>query len=71
MNIAEFAAWLRQERRAQKVSQDDLACLVAESYSLISDIERGRRRDPGFITLRRICAALGYELTLTVTRRTR
>lgn len=69
MNIIELASWIRREREDQKMTQDDLGFMIAEKDSLICDIERGRRRDPGAITLQRIAYALGYELSFTVTKR--
>lgn len=71
MNIVQLAAWIAKERRAQKITQEDMAFMLAEHKSLISDIERLRRKDPGVVTLQRIAYSLGYELSFTVTKRAR
>lgn len=71
MNLAELAAWIRKERQAQKITQEDMAFLLARHVHYISDIERMRPKDPGAFTLWRMANALGYELSFTVTRRSR
>ena len=68
MNIVELGKWIAKERKEQGLIQDDLAGMIGQSYSLISDLERARRRGIGFDMLRRVVAALGYELSFTVTK---
>lgn len=69
MNIVQLASWIREERQGQKMTQAELGSMIARQQCTISDIERCRYRDPTFEMLRRIVAALGYELSFTVTRR--
>lgn len=66
MNIVELGRWIARERREQGLDQAELGTLIGKEYSLISDIERARRKDVGYTTLRRILAALGYELHFEV-----
>ena len=63
MNEAELGRRIRQERRRQKLRQDELAALCGVGTRFVSELENGK---PGAEIGRclRILAALGLELDI-------
>jgi len=52
---------LRTARRLKDITQAQLADLAGVDQTTISDIERGKNRNPSWETVQRISRALGVE----------
>jgi Helix-turn-helix domain/NB-ARC domain len=59
--------WLRRQREAAGLTQDDLAELTGLSVRAISDLERGRTRRPHPRSIRTLAGALGLSGAVTDT----
>jgi transcriptional regulator with XRE-family HTH domain len=60
-NISDFAQQVRQQRKAQKLSQQELAQQIGISRNYLSEIERGESTNLSWQVREKIAAALGLE----------
>jgi transcriptional regulator with XRE-family HTH domain len=54
-----LAAWIKENRAAQELSQRDLAQRATISRSYLCDIEHGRGAQPSIVVLEKLASALG------------
>jgi transcriptional regulator with XRE-family HTH domain len=60
-NISDFAQQVRQQRKAQKLSQQELAQQIGISRNYLSEIERGESTNLSWQVREKIAAALGLD----------
>jgi len=57
---------IRRAREAKRWTQTDLAHAADTTQAYVSDLENGKRENIEVATLRRIAAALGKEILITL-----
>ena len=67
MTVDAIIARLALRRKALKMGQRELGARIGASQATISALERGRTRNPGYMTLVRWAQALGLDFHLSFT----